>query len=158
MHTTKFIGIGAGIAAAAALAAPMLTGSAAAGGGESFTVYAVHPNETFVDAGRHGFSAGDTDVHSDQLTSGGKTIGWDTGSCLVTAVTPNRADQICQFVLNLPGGQIVADGAVQDGPKGPGTFALGITGGTSHYQTARGEITVTATDGPAVPIAVHVIR
>jgi hypothetical protein len=148
MHTKRLIGIGAGAAVAAALAIPGFGGSAAATGGESFTVYAAPGGETNIDAGKPGFSAGDMDLHSSPLTRGGRTVGWNTGSCLTTAVTSTYADQICQILMNLPDGQIVTEGAVRSGQGGPGTFPLAVTGGTGRYQTARGQVRVTASDGP----------
>ena len=158
MRSTRMIGLGAGaVVLAGSFAVPALTGSAAAGGNEAFTVYSVGANETSVDVGQHGYGAGDMDVHVARLARNGKTVGWDTGSCLTTAVSPRLATQICHIVLNLQGGQLVTDGAVQDGPKGPGTFHLAITGGTGRYRTASGEIAVTASDGP-VRIDVAIVR
>lgn len=158
MRGKHIIGSGAALAVTAAVAVPLLTGAAAASDGSHFTVYAVHGSETSVDVGQHGFSAGDTDVNSDQLVQGGRSIGWETGSCLTTFVGANRADEICHFVLVLASGQIVGDGAVRSGPKGPGSFTLAIVGGTGKYRTARGEMQVTATNGPRVPITVSVTQ
>jgi hypothetical protein len=136
MQTKRLIGVGAGVAVAAALAVPGLGGSAVAGG------------ETTIDAGKPGFSAGDMDVHSSPLTRGGKVVGYNTGSCVTTALTKKNLDQVCQIVLSLPDGQIVTEGAVRSGQGGPGTFPLAVTGGTGRYQTARGQVHVTPSDGP----------
>jgi hypothetical protein len=157
MNGKKIICGGAGLAVTAAVAVPLLTGSASASGSQQFTVYAVHGSETFVDVGKKGFSAGDNDVNSSQLTQGGRTVGWETGSCLTTAVS-NQADQICHFVLNLVGGQIVADGAVRSGQQGPGAFTLAIIGGTGSYRTAGGELHVTAGNGPKIPMTVNLAK
>ena len=78
-------------------------------------------------------------MHTDPLTRGGKTVGWNDGSCLTTSVSAKTADQLCQFVLHLPDGQIVADGAVRSGPNGPGTFPLAITGGTASTSQSAGK-------------------
>jgi hypothetical protein len=157
MNTKRLIGVGAGAALAAALGIPGLGGSAVATGGESFTVYAAPGGETSVDAGKPGFSPGDMDLHSSPLTRSGKVVGYNTGSCLTTAVTKQHLDQVCQIVLSLPAGQIVTEGAVRSGKGGPGTFPLAITGGTGRYQTARGQVHVTASDGP-VRIDVTLVR
>ena len=157
MEIKRLIGVGAGVAVAATLAIPGLGGSALAGGGESFTVYAAPGGETSIDAGKPGFSAGDMDLHSSPLTRGGKAFGWNTGSCLTTAVSSKSADQVCQILLNLPDGQIVTEGAVRSGMGGPSAFPLAITGGTGRYQTARGQVHVTPSDGP-VRIDVALIR
>jgi hypothetical protein len=148
MRNKRLVGLGAGLALATAVTVPALTGSAAAGSGQSFTVYAQSSSDTNIDNGKPGFSAGDYDVHTDPLTRGGKTVGWNDGSCLTTSVSAKTADQLCEFVLHLPNGQIVADGAVRSGQNGPGTFVLAITGGTGRYSSAGGELTVTASNGP----------
>lgn len=158
MRRKQILGSGAALTVAAAVAVPLLTGPAAANAGGQFTVFAVHNSETSVDVGKHGFSAGDNDVNSAQLVQGGHSVGWETGSCLTTFVGASRADQICHFVLALAGGQIVADGAVRGGSQGPGTFTLAIVGGTGSYRTARGQIQVTATNGPRVPFTVSVAQ
>lgn len=158
MKRKQIISGAAAATVTAALAVPLLTGSAAASGGAQFTVYAVHSSDTSVDAGKPGFSAGDMDVNSAQLIQGGRSAGWETGSCLTTFVGATHADQICHFVLVLNGGQIVADGAVRGGPQGPGTFTLAIVGGTGSYRQARGEIQVTPTAGSRVPFTVSVAQ
>ena len=148
MWDKRILGLGAGLALATAVTVPALTGSASASNGESFTVYAQPSSETNIDNGKPGFSAGDYDVHTDPLTRGGKTVGWNDGSCLTTSVSSTTFDQLCTFVLHLPDGQIVSDGAVRSGKNGPGIFLLAVTGGTGKYQTARGQVQVTASDGP----------
>jgi allene oxide cyclase-like protein len=148
-------GLGISVAASAAVVTPLLFGSAAAAGSQSFTVVAHHLSDTTVDNGRKGFSAGDYDVHTDRLTQSGHRVGWDTGNCLTTRVGAKSSDQTCEFVLHLKHGQIDASGAVRSGRGGPGTFPLAIAGGTGRYADARGEIKITATNGP-VPIAVQV--
>jgi hypothetical protein len=158
MRGKQIIGGAAALTVTTAVAVPLLTGSAAASGGSQFTVYAVHGSDTSVDVGKSGFSAGDTEVNSDQLVQGNRSVGWETGSCLTTFVGASRADQICHFVLVLASGQIVADGAVRSGSQGPGTFTLAIVGGTGKYRAARGELQVTATNGPRVPMTVSVAQ
>ncbi|MFZ2015215.1 MAG: hypothetical protein WAV00_15460 [Nocardioides sp.] len=48
----------------------------------------------------------------------------------------------------------MASGTTRSGKSGPGTFALPILGGTGRYQTAAGQIAVTATNGKTFPIAI----
>ncbi len=60
----------------------------------------------------------------------------------------------CAFDLHLARGQIMASGTTRSGKSGPGTFALPILGGTGRYQTAAGQIAVTATNGKTFPIAI----
>jgi hypothetical protein len=157
MATKRVLTLAVAITAAAstAVVTPLLFGSAAAAGSQSFTVVAHHVSETIVDGGKKGFSAGDNDVHTDRLTQSGHQVGWETGNCLTTRVGRKSADQLCEFVLHLAHGQIDASGAVRAGQGGPGSFPLAITGGTGRYAAARGQIRITATNGP-IPIAVEV--
>lgn len=156
MNAKQLFGGGAALAVTA-VALPMLTGPASASGGQQFTVYSVHASETFVDVGKKGFSPGDTDVNSSQLIRAGRTAGWETGSCQTTSVSASSATQICHFVLALDGGQIVSDGGVRSGRQGPGTFTLAIVGGTGKFRAARGELHVTAGNGPRIPFTVSLV-
>jgi hypothetical protein len=60
--------------------------------------------------------------------------------------------------MSLPAGQITSSGLVRSTPAGPGTFFLAITGGTGAYQTAHGQVKITATSTNEVPITLYLIR
>jgi len=155
MTTKRTLAVGAGITAiAATVATPLLAGTASAST-QTFKLR-MHPvSDTTVDNNKSGFSAGDDEVQSTRLTRSGTTVGWETGNCLTTRVA-KTADQLCHFVFHLRKGEIVAVGAVRAGQGGPGTFTLAITGGTGTYLAARGEVSITATNGGAVPVEVDV--
>lgn len=147
--------VAAGAATAAALAT---TGTASAGTAASsartFTVKAHHGSDSNIDLGHAGFSAGDEDLLVASLTRGGKHVGHMVGNCTTARVGARSADQLCEFVLKLPHGQVTAAGTVHAGQSGPGAFELPILGGTGRYQGASGQIAVTATSGATIPIQV----
>jgi hypothetical protein len=155
--TRKLTTLALGAAASAgALAAVVTTTSASAGtpAGGTFTVIAHHHSESTIDLGRRGFSPGDVDLFTDVLGRGGDRIGWLTGTCRVVRVGRSTADQLCEFDLSLGGAQLTTTGQVRSTQNGPGTFTLPITGGTGRYRGASGQISVTATDGPSLPITI----
>lgn len=65
------------------------------------------------------------------------------------------ADQLCEFVLRLGGGQITASGTVRSDQSGPGVFALAILGGTGRYQGAVGQVVVTPSNSASFPLRVE---
>ncbi|HEY2879042.1 hypothetical protein [Nocardioides sp.] len=153
---TSVTAVAAGAGAAATLAA---TGTASAGTADSqratsFTVRGHHGSETNLDLGKSGFSAGDQDLFTGSLTHHGTHAGSFVGTCTTARVGKTSADQLCTFVLHLAHGQIMASGTTRSGKSGPGTFALPILGGTDRYQTAGGQIAVTATNGKTFPITI----
>jgi hypothetical protein len=147
--------VAAGAAGAAALAA---TGTASAGAAaasaRSFTVTAHQGSDSSVDLGDAGPSAGDEALFDAPVFRGGKHVGRLVGKCTTARVGAQSLDQLCEFVLRLPHGQITASGTVRAGQSGPGSFALPILGGTGHYQGVGGQITVTAGSGRNIPIGV----
>jgi hypothetical protein len=155
--TRKTIALTLGaVASAGALAAVVNAASASAGtpGGGTFTVIAHHHSDTNIDLGRRGFSPGDVDLFTDWLGRGGDRVGWLTGSCRVVRVGRTTADQLCDFDVSLGGAQLTSTGQVRSTQSGPGTFSLPITGGTDRYRGASGELTITATNGPSLPITI----
>jgi hypothetical protein len=153
MTTKRTVVLGAAATAiAAAVSTPLLAGTAVASA-HTFTLRMHQLSDNTVDAAPHGFSAGDNEVQSTRLTSGGKTVGWEAGNCLTTRVA-KTADQICTFVFHLSGGEIVSTGAVRAGQAGPGTFELAITGGTKTYSAATGQVSVTSVNRGPVPVTI----
>jgi hypothetical protein len=148
------VAAGAGAAAALAAAGTASAGTAAAPRAASFTVRAHHGSDASIDLGASGFSAGDQDLFTGALTRNTTHAGYFVGQCTTARVGRTTADQLCTFVLHLAHGQITASGTTRSGQSGPGTFALPILGGTGRYNTAAGQIAVTATNGKTFPIAV----
>lgn len=158
MTSTRTVVIGAtavaaGVAGALALGATGPASARTGTAGHTFTVRVHHGNETNVDLGRSGFSAGDEDLVVARLTRDGRNVGRLVGNCTTVRVA-RTADQLCEFVLHLAGGQITASGTTRAGQSGPGTFALPILGGTGRYLGADGQLAVTATSGASFPIRV----
>jgi hypothetical protein len=153
MTTNRTLALGAGITAiAAAVATPMLAGTAAASA-HTLSLRMHNVSQHSVDNKPSGFSAGDEQVQATRLTEAGKTAGWETGDCLTTRVAKN-ADELCRFVFHLHDGEIVSMGAMKASQSGPGTFTLAITGGTGAYAAASGQVTVTAVNHGSVPVTI----
>ncbi|HVT19790.1 MAG TPA: hypothetical protein VHE57_00175 [Mycobacteriales bacterium] len=145
--------LGAGVTAiAATVATPLLAGTAAASA-HTLSLQMHNVSQRTVDNKPSGFSAGDEQVQVTRLTEAGKKVGWETGDCLTTRVA-KTAEQICRFVFHLHDGEIVSTGAMKSGRRGPGTFALAITGGTGSYAAASGEVSITAVGHGPVPVTI----
>jgi hypothetical protein len=165
MNTIRSVITGVSVVAAATGSAAVLASSGTASAGTSsagtsysaraFTLRAHGGSDANIDLGASGFSAGDEDLFSAPMTRAGKAAGRLVGNCTTARVT-KTADQLCEFVLRLHGGQLTASGTVRSGQSGPGTFTLPILGGTGRYQGAGGQIAVTATSGKSFPIKVSV--
>lgn len=144
------------VAGAAGVAGLAASGPAAARptSEQSFTVRVHRGSETNVDLGKPGFSAGDEDLLVAGLTRGTKRAGRIVGNCTTVRVA-RSADQLCEFVLRLGGGQITASGTVRSDQSGPGVFALAILGGTGRYQGAVGQVVVTPSNSASFPLRVE---
>lgn len=110
-----------------------------------------------LDFGRHGFSAGDQEVFADNLFQDGKRVGRDGGVCQAVRVTKASAAVQCVMTVSLAKGQITAQGLVTSTSAGPGTFVIAITGGAGAYQTAHGQVKITATSTGEVPLTLYLI-
>jgi hypothetical protein len=151
--------LAAGVGTVAALTATdaASAGTASAGSGTrstTFTLRSHQGTDTNIDLGQTGFSAGDQDYFTGTLTRGAKHVGRLVGNCATARVGASTADQLCEFTLHLGQAQITAIGSVSSTQSGPGTFVLPIVGGTGRYDSATGQIAVTATNGKTFPIAV----
>ena len=159
MHTIRTLVTGVAVVAAGAGATAVLANSGTASAGtarsssRSFTLVAHHGSDTTVDLGHTGFSPGDEDLLVAPLTRGGKRVGRLVGSCTNVRVA-KTADQLCDFVLHLGGGQITAIGTVRSGQAGPRGFVLPILGGTRRYVDAGGQLSVTPSGGGNLPLQV----
>jgi hypothetical protein len=77
------------------------------------------------------------------------------GTCQTARAGARRDVQLCEFDLRFGASQLTTRGIVEDGPGGPGTFHLAITGGTGRYLDTSGQIAVTATNASTIPITVE---
>ncbi len=87
-------------------------------------------------------SRGDQVIFRDQLLRRGEPIGHTNGACTVTEFVPTATDPIklnCQMSIELPNGQVTAQGAATNNPVKP----LAVTGGTGRYTGASGSLTLT---------------
>jgi hypothetical protein len=154
-RTKLIVGSAGLVAGAGLLTAPALASAATTDSSHDMHLRAVSVSDTPLDLGAKGYSAGDVELGAANLTRGGAHVGWAVLSCTTARVGRASADQLCVFALHLPHGQLVAEGSVRAGAKGPGTFSLAITGGTGRYRTARGALRVTASNGSSVPLDVR---
>jgi hypothetical protein len=152
------------IAAALAVAALALAGTASAHDDASFhapskTIKLVEANKelqpTFVDTGNPGPSVGDTVIaRDDVLRENGTVAGKFTQVCTLVELgsNPFTSTYDCTGSIALKDGTITMQGPfVPAQPEG----TAAVTGGTGEYRTARGEIVVR---GEADQIVVRLAR
>lgn len=159
MTTKRSIVTAVAIASAAVGTAVVLTlpsnASAGVPSSGTFTVQAHQGSQANLDLGRHGMSAGDESLFTGGLSRHGTDVGLMVGECRTVRVGPRRAVELCDYDLRFGGAQLMASGSVAAGHGGPGTFTVPITGGTGRYLGAAGQLAITATNGPTVPITVQ---
>jgi len=99
----------------------------------SFTFVDVDPKQA--DPENQPPSPGDGFVLSEALTKDGKSFGSTYVQC--TFITAAADAYQCVGTLDLPNGQITAQGVVRDTPD----FTIAVTGGTGAYTAASGTLT-----------------
>lgn len=105
------------------------------------------------DLGENGESAGDVFGSVDPLQRNGETAG--TGFLLCTATGTEREPRgICTGVLELEGGSILAEGAI-DFVRDDQAQQFAIVGGTGDYEGGRGTLTIQPGEGKT-PLSVDV--
>jgi hypothetical protein len=116
-----------------------LTPSAAAG--EVLRITSTNPQNTDLDLGAAGFSAGDTQVFVDEILRRGKPIGSSSGMCTITALSETQLVTTCTTTLMFSDGSTLsAQGAgVENLQEGPSGYRWAVTGGTGRYRGASGE-------------------
>lgn len=83
------------------------------------------------------YQPGDYTVFSDVLTNrGADPVGTEGGSGLITQVSATNVQLYCSLAIQIPGGQITAQGLSSPAP----TKRLAITGGTGAYTGASGAL------------------
>lgn len=123
-------------AALAACAMAAAAGPAAAATPSSFRLDMHFGADPFIDVGEPGPSLGDLRVLDDALYRGGRRVGRDGGSCVIT--NANRPEAACTITFSLPHGIITGQWLNQPPPR----KVVAITGGTGRYRSARGEVVV----------------
>ena len=95
--------------------------------------------ENYVDVGSPGPGIGDMLVFQDQiLDRQGRQVGFEAGTCTITAVIDTGFQTHCVGTVSLPAGQIAFQGLATNAPE----KVMGIVGGTGRYRTAAGELVV----------------
>lgn len=151
---SKRLGILSAAIAAAALVVGVAipaAGSAAASSGNAAThrtirVVAIVTELNLIPVGTKGPSLGDEIVFAEKLLQGGHQVGHEGAVC--TTVSLVRHEAQCVATYSFRGGQITAQALIILGSSAPYNGA--ITGGTSTYQGAEGEVhvrSVSATKG-----------
>ena len=99
-----------------------------------------------------GVAVGYVELAANEDIQGNKKIGHDGGNCVITRLSGGTADDLCNVVFVLAGGQVDANGLVTSTPSGPGTFTMAIVGGTGLYSGARGEVTTVPAQSPKITL------
>jgi hypothetical protein len=97
---------------------------------------------------------GDEIVFHDQLSTKGRQVGDEVGSCVIAAVDPEIIAN-CSGVIRLPAGTIAFQFA---NVPGPDPKALAVTGGTGSYRTAGGEGTLVEFGNGKGRLTLHLVR
>ena len=85
----------------------------------------------------HQLVPGDQLVFTDSLTRNGASYGHNAIHCVIVVA----ADAVCVGAFTLPGGQLTIAGDVGS-INSHGSKTVAVTGGTSQYQSERGQLTV----------------
>ena len=116
--------------------------------------------EADLDLGASGPSVGDRFVFSDNVFRGNQQIGILGGECIVVRLEPNpvppgqeptSATVNCVASIQLPKGQLTAQGLVTFSAQAGNSFTIAITGGTRAYRTAHGQATITTSEDENAP-------
>jgi hypothetical protein len=115
--------------------------------GQVIKLFALTVQMTDIDLGPSGFSIGDQNVFSDDLSpqKGSAPTGIDGGVCTIVRIDENANTTTAQCVVtaSLAGGQIAIQGlATFAEEQEPTTFVLPITGGSGSFRGASGEVHV----------------
>ena len=142
-----------GVAAATVLTITWIsTGPADSASGRVLRLYEHDTQQTQLDLGEKGETAGDLFIYSGDLFNrkGGKNVGRAAGECRTVSTGSVHAESTCTVHMILAGGKIVAEGLFNTADVfGGKTVAFPITGGTGIYRNARGYGTVNVpTDVP----------
>jgi hypothetical protein len=142
MRKLTFFG---GVAVASVLMLTWIaTGPADSASGKVVRVYEHDTQQTGVDLGEKGDSAGDLFFYSGDVFNkkGGKNIGRAAGQCQTVSAGSAHAESICSVHVTLAGGKIVSEGLANTADVfGGKTVTWPITGGTGIYRNARGYAT-----------------
>jgi hypothetical protein len=137
---TRRTALVAALLATATTAGVLAVGSTAAAG-DSFEVTSANPQNTDLDLGEPGPSAGDTQVFVDELRRDGRVVGDSSGACTLVLFTETRLVGSCATTMSFTdGSSLVLQGAFDEDPQvGPSGFRWAVTGGTGTYAGASGE-------------------
>jgi hypothetical protein len=129
-------------ALAAAGAGVVLTLAPPAGADQTLRLTTSNPQNTDLDLGEPGPSAGDAQVFLDEVHRSGRLVGSSAGVCTLTAMSETRIVVSCATTLTFTDGSTLTTHGVSDeNPQvGPTSFRWAVTGGTGRYRGAAGEV------------------
>ena len=137
----------AGLAAATVLTFTWVTGAPAGSAtGKVIRLYEHDTQQTSLDLGDKGESAGDLFIYSGDVFNrkGGKKLGRAAGQCLTVSTGSAHAETICSVHVTLASGTLIGEGLSNSADLFGGRLVtFPVTGGTGLYQNARGRVTVT---------------
>ena len=138
--TLRRTAVAAALATAAAGTALALAPSAAAD--QTLRLVSSNPQNTDLDLGEPGPSAGDTQVFVDEIRRNGRVVGQSSGSCTITSLSETRLVGSCVSTLSFEdGSSLTTQGSFEENPQvGPGDFGWAVTGGTGRHRGAEGEV------------------
>ncbi len=101
-------------------------------------------------------SKGDQTVFNDELLRDGQVVGRESGACVATAdISPEGVlPTHCQITVELPHGQITAQGTTSNDPE----KHLAVTGGTGRYVGASGELVLTEFGNGTGSVVLHLAK
>jgi hypothetical protein len=100
------------------------------------------------------FVQGDELLINDQVTTthlvkgGYPIVGFDSGTCVMTRIPEKNADQTiadCVVSVDVKGGSLTVQGALQFKSQQPQAATLAVTGGTGSFSGAVGQVGVSFT-------------
>ena len=140
----RFLIVSVPLALIAAVAALSASGKAT-----SDMSFVTHQREfAQIDVGKKGFSVGDSFIFSEQISQGGKPVGFDHVICTHAADWPRSAEH-CSGTITLGAEQLALEGDARRGP-----FTIAVVGGTGRYAGARGTADI-ASHGSSGTLKIH---
>jgi hypothetical protein len=132
--------IGVAVGSAAVLAATLAAPAAASHHGRTIRYLSTNPNNTDIDLGEPGLSAGDVQAFTNDAVRNGKRIGYEAGECRIVLLDAPRLVAHCHSTLVLTHGTLTSQGVFEeDMSEGPKGLTCAITGGTGRFRGASGE-------------------
>lgn len=137
-RTRRTAVLGTALAAGAGM---VLTVAPSAAADQTLRLTTTNPQNTDLDLGAPGPSAGDAQVFVDEVRRNGRLVGSSSGVCTLTSMSETRFVASCATTLSFSdGSSLVTQGVFDENPQvGPTGFRWAVTGGTGKYRGVSGE-------------------